>query len=255
MKDVTIYKITNIINNRVYIGQTVNYNTRVGQHKRCSCNNDMMNIPLYYDMNNYGIDNFKFEILEIVDSSISDDKEIYYIELYESSIDLGGYNLDLDGKRGRHSNYTKDRISNAHKGFGGASVGKFGSDSYRAVKILCLNNSKIYGSIVECAEELFGDRNLSNKISSVANPKSNKFTYKGYEFRYLDSNGNIIEKEVTPLSRGKYNKGMRIKELNSNLEFNSISEASQHFNISSGMIRDRVHGRVKCDKWNFKILE
>lgn len=92
------------------------------------------------------------------------------------------------------------------------------------------------------------------KIVACANPKSNRFTHKGYSFRYIDSNGNIIEKETTPLSKSKYNRGMKIMFCETGKIYNSISSASDDIGISSSMIRDRIYGRVKCEKYKFKIV-
>ena len=84
-----IYKITNKINNKVYIGQSVDIERRWRQHK-----NSSLDYPLYQAFRKYGIDNFQFEILEECKRSELNDKEIYYIKLYNSCVD--GYNQTLE---------------------------------------------------------------------------------------------------------------------------------------------------------------
>ena len=55
-----IYKVTNIITNEAYIGQTNNYKERQRSHKRMEGN-----CWKFYDaITQYGLDNFKWEILE-----------------------------------------------------------------------------------------------------------------------------------------------------------------------------------------------
>lgn len=256
-----IYKITNLINNKVYIGQTSNYNERVRHHKQVAFreNSKEKDKPLYKSIRKYGIENFKFEIIDrCANFDESNTKEIEYIKLYNSCLDNGfGYNLDLGGKNGNKSEATKMKISESHKGYGGGSFGKKGGDSYRARKVLCIENGKIYNSIVECAEDIYGSDCNSNrcKISSCANPKSNKFSHKGYSFRYIGNDGKIIEKESNELSRSKYNHGMRILYCNTNTEYESITLASKDIGISCNMIRDRIYGRVKCNKYKFKQID
>ena len=61
-----IYKITNKLNNKVYIGQSINIPKRFGEHKRNAFNKNTHTYyyPLYKAIRLYGIDNFTFEVLE-----------------------------------------------------------------------------------------------------------------------------------------------------------------------------------------------
>ena len=88
-----IYKITNLINNKIYIGQTNNYNRRIKEHMNNStkCDN-----PLYVDMMKYGKDNFEFKIIDETDNEQKlNDLEKYYIHKYNSNVD--GYNIQSGG--------------------------------------------------------------------------------------------------------------------------------------------------------------
>ncbi len=73
-----IYKVTNNINQKVYIGQSVDIYSRWNHHKSC-CKNEKCheyNTPFYRALRKYGEDNFTFEILEQCDIEELDDKEI-----------------------------------------------------------------------------------------------------------------------------------------------------------------------------------
>ena len=62
-----IYCFTNLINNKKYIGSTISeINIRYNQHmyNAFNKNSDKYNYPLYCAIRKYGINNFKFEILE-----------------------------------------------------------------------------------------------------------------------------------------------------------------------------------------------
>ena len=87
-----IYKITNKLNGKSYIGQSIHIEKRWQEHKRNIGSNKN---PMYLDFEKYGIDNFSFEILEQCQINELDEKEIYYISLYNTF--LNGYNLTTGG--------------------------------------------------------------------------------------------------------------------------------------------------------------
>lgn len=88
-----IYKITNIVNGKCYIGQSVNIKQRWKGHKKDAfwVNGDNYNYPLYRAIRKYGVENFSFEVLESCSIDELEQKEIEYINFY-SSIVPKGYN-------------------------------------------------------------------------------------------------------------------------------------------------------------------
>lgn len=91
-----IYKITNLINNKVYIGKTNNSERRWKDHQRLAflVDNKEYNKILYQAIRKYGLNNFKFEIIEeILDYNISSEREQYWINYYDSY--NKGYNETL----------------------------------------------------------------------------------------------------------------------------------------------------------------
>lgn len=98
-KMIGIYKIENLINGKVYIGQSLNLNRRITRHKCVSVKLEHRESskPLYRAIRKYGIENFTFEIIHLIESKDSLNKlEKYYIELYSSNFSKYGYNLNLD---------------------------------------------------------------------------------------------------------------------------------------------------------------
>lgn len=87
-----IYKITNLKNNKIYIGSSNNLKQRLRQHKSFLKLNEHCNKHLQSSYNKYGIENFKFEILELVEEKNLEDKEEYYINLFDSTNNKKGYN-------------------------------------------------------------------------------------------------------------------------------------------------------------------
>lgn len=83
-----IYKITNKLTNKIYIGQSRNITNRWQEHIDSAFDNSRpsYNYPLQKDIREYGISNFYFEILEtnIYDQDTLNLKEFEYIKYYDS---------------------------------------------------------------------------------------------------------------------------------------------------------------------------
>lgn len=88
-----IYKITNLINNKVYIGSSVRISTRLMSHKYDLRLDKHSNQYLQQSFNKHGESNFSFEILELCDENNLVLKENYYILKYKSNDLENGYNL------------------------------------------------------------------------------------------------------------------------------------------------------------------
>jgi group I intron endonuclease len=108
-----IYYIKNLIDNKYYIGQTMNeLNKRWRQHKQKNSNCRY----LKYAFNKYGLKNFEFKLICICFDEDLDKFEIDYIKHYKSLVP-NGYNLKEGGLGGgRLHQETKDKISKALKG-------------------------------------------------------------------------------------------------------------------------------------------
>lgn len=94
-----IYKATNLINNKVYIGlNTTSLEARMYQHKSAfkSVNHNNYNSKFYRAIRKYGWDNFSWEIIDTSDCPEEiKEKEIYWIRKYDSY--YNGYNSTLGG--------------------------------------------------------------------------------------------------------------------------------------------------------------
>lgn len=92
-----IYKITNIKNNMCYIGQSKDMDKRWKDHMKCALGIDTpIGVKLYQAMKADGADNFTFELLETCPVAQLNEKEKFYIDLYQSK-DFG-YNSTSGNK-------------------------------------------------------------------------------------------------------------------------------------------------------------
>lgn len=74
-----IYKITNLITNEFYIGSSKNIESRWAYHKAKFKSNEETFNKLYLDFKKYGLESFKFEIIERCSTNIKE-KEQEYID-------------------------------------------------------------------------------------------------------------------------------------------------------------------------------
>ena len=89
-----IYKITNCINDKIYIGKTyLSPDQRFKQHCKEPERSERKNRPLYSAMNKYGVENFVVETIEETDSP--EEREKYWIEYFGSF--KNGYNATIGG--------------------------------------------------------------------------------------------------------------------------------------------------------------
>lgn len=81
-----VYKITNKINNKCYIGQSIDIERRWKQHIQCIYNINLKEYfnPLYEDMRLCGINNFDFDIIEFCNKEELLLHETYWINYYNA---------------------------------------------------------------------------------------------------------------------------------------------------------------------------
>lgn len=103
---VGIYKITNKINGKCYIGQSIHIERRWREHCTKSSNSFISQA-----IKDFGKENFSFEVIEECKAEELNEKEEYYINFY-NSITPNGYNI-IEKSNGDFTAYTfitKDKV-------------------------------------------------------------------------------------------------------------------------------------------------
>lgn len=99
-----IYKIENLINHKVYVGQSIHIERRWNEHCFPSAKSIISDA-----IKKYGKENFSFQILEECSIEELDEKEIYYINKF-NCITPNGYNIKdyMDSKETTYTFYDKE---------------------------------------------------------------------------------------------------------------------------------------------------
>lgn len=133
---VGIYKFTNKITGKAYIGQSTNIKKRYNAHKSHSqCDND----HLYFTqiLKQYGFNNFVFEVLEECSGDVLNEREQYYIKAHKTYFPYG-YNIEIGGShhfRGLSEFDDVERITDAlsKTNYSAAKIGRIFGVSDQAI--------------------------------------------------------------------------------------------------------------------------
>lgn len=230
---VYIYKITNLINGKVYIGQTNNLKRRWHQYKHASKQSEHCQL-ITKAIAKYGIDNFKIEKIDEVDSrEEANEKEEYYMNLYDSRNLNVGYNIMTGGGVFGVTDYVKDKISKGlleyYKTHNGTNYGKKFTEKHK----------------------------LAMSISAIGKPGTNtgkKFTE---EHKDKISKSNMYKKhsdetlkKISSFRIGKSPPNKRITNeiiIDVRKNYLSIKEFSKKYNFSETTIRDILYNKIYCD--------
>lgn len=118
-----IYSIVNLVNNKMYIGQSIRLTIRWRDHKHELKNKKHYNIHLQRAWNKYGEEKFKFVILEECSKDLLNQRECYWIGYCKSDNLKYGYNIadggnvppNHTGKKRRQETIEKLRIASGSR--------------------------------------------------------------------------------------------------------------------------------------------
>lgn len=111
-----IYKIENLINHKVYIGQSVDITKRWSEHKRKLKNNWHVSRHLQRAWNKYGSNKFAFKVIEECEIDKLTEREQYWIDFYGGINSPNNYNNKDAEIRGTVSDEIKRKISKSRMG-------------------------------------------------------------------------------------------------------------------------------------------
>lgn len=135
-----IYKITNLINNKIYVGQTrKKIEQRMSEHISASYSNEKKdyNFLLHKAIRKYGSENFVIEVLEtVIDENSLSEREQYWIHQLHSCIldeNCRGYNMTYGGEGTSYIN-RQEVYSLWQDGCGSLKISKMMGHSSQSIK-------------------------------------------------------------------------------------------------------------------------
>lgn len=205
MKKAGIYIIKNKLNNKVYIGKSVNITQRLIAHKhnltKIVRDKRSTNRYLYNAVQKYGWSNFECSVLEEI-TNVNDklllNRELYWIDYYNSTNSQYGYNLRRDSstKCIVHED-TKSLISSLNKGKNNPNFNnKWTSDMKLSMSKIAKerHSSGLYytqewkDKISEASSRGWSDKEKVAKMAEKVRLKNSK-----YKFYQYDKELNLIE--------------------------------------------------------------
>lgn len=182
-----IYKITNIQNNKVYIGQTIRpVEKRFQRHINDAINN-VLDTHFARAIRKYGAENFKIEIIDTADNQEDlNHREQYWIQYYSSTVH--GYNeTDAISKCGGNTYQSKTKEETKVIGEK-IRKSKIGNKNPMARKIkrinIITNEIEIFDTVISCAKAC-GIKNGKTSITTrlngqVKSPYKNTWIFEYY---------------------------------------------------------------------------
>ena len=212
-----IYKITNLINGKVYIGQSINVYRRMKAHL-WELDRNGNNMILHKAFKKYGIENFSYELICECSAEELNEKEIYFIEKYDSY--NNGYNATKGGGQNLGYNPTEETRQKLREN-------NLGGKSHFARKTMC--DGKVFDTAKECAKYLeIPYTSIKDWLSGkIKMPK--KFYDRG--LRYVDVAQEDYEFSIPKAKKVVYK----------NQVYNSIRE----FSKQTGIAREKLRNKTK----------
>lgn len=181
-----IYYLKNKETNLVYIGSSSDIGRRISKHFSQLYIGNHPNHKLLNDYNKYGIKSFEYGILELVDENLKDKERDYQLKygienLYNLQI-KDNYHSDAQLEAWKNSDksiYKSDKYRNKMRDIKKNRIGQF--DMYTGELI----------DIYDCKEDACAKYDIAaSTLMGCCN--GSKKSAKGYIWRYIDNNGNVI---------------------------------------------------------------
>lgn len=171
-----IYCFTNLVNNKKYIGSTINEPIiRYNQHIYCATHfGRKYNYPLYNAIRKYGINNFQFEVIYQAECSEEEIRKIEHEYIIKfNCLSPNGYNQTTDTEHPINDIETYKKVSETKRNRAN-EIAEIDKDN---------NIIKIWRSIIDCAEETHLDE---RKISAVC--RGERKQTQGHKFCFYINN-------------------------------------------------------------------
>lgn len=179
-----VYKITNDVNGKVYIGQTTNFRKRISDYKNIE-KRKTGSRPIGIAVKEYGKENFSVDIIKRCKPDELDYYELYYIKEYKADNPEFGYNVVTDVVKTQNTAESRKKKSIAHLGLKeSASTKRKKSNMILAIPkddertIIICESGKIFGDFVGKSKDM-----IKNCLRQPSSCNGYRLYYDDYEKR------------------------------------------------------------------------
>ena len=252
-----IYKINNSVNDKIYIGQTIQpLKNRWSSYVSETLKNKKTR-PIIKAMRRYGVDKFSIEIIDTAGTIEDlDEKEIYWIKYYDSCNPKKGYNASPGGHSNNGMNsWTTEYQKEVRKKL---RDDKLGGKNPAAKKVKCRNEETKeefhFNSFSEMVD--FFNEHQHNFITRRCTGET-KYLYRGkWNIAYEDQN----YRKLTPFKNNNRRKHILVEELETEKkkEFPSYAAAERYYGLPlktfSGKAYLKMSPFIIKDKYKITVL-
>lgn len=260
-KIVGIYKITNKVNGKSYVGQSIDIHKRWENHRTDLKHNRSSSPILQSAWNKYGKENFVFEILEVCDKSELNDKEMSYIKKFNSF--KNGYNCSIggEGSTGRIvSQKEREAMSIRSKlQFQDPKQREYLSRVMKQriendpnlfkTHYVCLNTMETFygtkaGSILYNIGECTIRDSANGKVEYCTNKNKIRMSFMKYE-DFLNCSNNELKKRFTTAlyKKGSDKNKKKVRCINTDEIFDYSKEACEKYNANRSNLNSCCNGK------------
>ena len=238
-----IYKIENLINGKVYIGQSNDVKQRWKNHKWAINQEDKGQLPLYKAFKKYGIENFSFKVINMCDEDDMNELEMFYIEVHNSFIrseNSNGYNSTLGGEGTRGytvSDERKDYLRRVHIGI------HAGGKNPAAKKVVC--DGIEFGCAKDCAKYYNIKFGTMTSWLNGARKMPKEFYDKG--LRYMDKLMDDYYYQTDDINKGE-NNVKSIPVYCEGRKFANARECAEYYNVNVYTMKNWINRINKMPK-------
>lgn len=247
-----IYKATNKINKKVYVGQTIHtLEYRRKQHENRSKYDKYLTL-FGRALRKYGFENFEWKIICRANSKRElDILESLWILVLHSTEKERGYNLKLGGDQPCLTNSVKKKISEAQKGELNHMYGRRGKNNPCSIPVMNVTKNIKYDSATQCAEI---EQISVSKVCAVC--RGERATTNNCVYRYL------IDNKIQEIDSKIHKKTIAVVNLNTEEYFESIRDAFKKYDpdatfdsLSQALKRGNGSCIWKGYKWKYASLD
>ena len=249
-KIIGIYKIINKVNQKVYVGSSIDIKSRIRNHKSDLRGNRHHCSHLQYAYNKYGESNFEAKVIERCDREVLLERERYWMEYLGANDKNYGYNLSVisDTTKFTYSEEHRQKLSDSWTEERKKEHSEFAKQQHLSIKYIIFNQKNIRQYKVLTREQLLRQGFTASQLSKSlrSNRLKGSFIFTKSQFTGCQLLNKVIGNLHMEYQSNKtylFNlQGVLVKE------FDSIGECAKYLKVTDTAIRKSIKLQTKLNR-------